>query len=949
MRVRSRALVLELVGLCALGGASCSEGDQLSTVAPELVLSPSELDFGEVPIGATGRGTVEVSNVGNAPLVVSDPMVAAPFFAEPLERTLAPGQSALMQVGFRPRNVETQTATLGVASNDVGSASTLVLLRGLGGQGSLTVSPSRIDLSGTPVGTRRVVELELENLGIAEVSGSVVLEPFEGVAHFSTDGGPVERDFVAPPQSRSLIELAYLPLVPGEHGGALRFEICGDGCGVEVEVVATAVQPAVRAEPVRVDFGEVGLGEQRVRNLTLRNGGNEVAQILALELPAGASVRFVSEPALPVELEPGGLLAVELAYAPTAAAALAEVLKVQLGAPVLLTVEVALIGQGVGPAFVVSPESLNIGPLRQDTPTRRLVLAVNAGSAEVEVTNLQLDGDAELSFETLPSLPVRLGGGESMDIPVLYSPSGVGTHTATLTVDSSDAATPRVQVPVRGARVDRACAMEPSRPTLEFGQVVPGYTRQQSVVLTNRGDASCLLSEGAFRAPVDAAVSLVGASPFPVSVAPGDTLTLTFEFAPSSESETKAIYAVRSDAPLAPWVNLGLVGTGKGYIDLVVQPRAVDFGEVGHTCPPTSQSFVVTNAGSGAVRIESTVVDTGSSGDLSIVASAAPVSLPVGASQDFTVEYAPSGTGRDEGNVLLRIDARSYEVVVPVMGDAVEAPLVIDTFEQRSSSNGVDVLFVIDNSCSMGDEQVELAQSFGQFIDGALQLGTQFRIGVTTTDVYFGRGLLVGPPLTPSTNGISAAFARQTAVGISGSGIEQGLEAAYLAVTSGLSSPNNRDLFRSSSGKAIVVVSDEDDYSPRPVPYYVAQLEAALGKPLFVGITGQAAGCNQPGQAGYSTPAPRYEQTVQSMQGLSLPICGDWASTLEQIGNRVFGLQSDFFLSRRARAGTVEVSVDGTRQPSDAYSVNGLGDQVSFVTPPSEGSVIEIRYTPLCQ
>lgn len=47
----------------------------------------------------------------------------------------------------------------------------------------------------------------------------------------------------------------------------------------------------------------------------------------------------------------------------------------------------------------------------------------------------------------------------------------------------------------------------------------------------------------------------------------------------------------------------------------------------------------------------------------------------------------------------------------------------------------VDVLLVIDNSGSMGDEQANLAANFGPFIERLEAAGADYRIGITTTDI----------------------------------------------------------------------------------------------------------------------------------------------------------------------------------------------------------------------
>src|SRR5690606_28599906 len=46
-----------------------------------------------------------------------------------------------------------------------------------------------------------------------------------------------------------------------------------------------------------------------------------------------------------------------------------------------------------------------------------------------------------------------------------------------------------------------------------------------------------------------------------------------------------------------------------------------------------------------------------------------------------------------------------------------------------------DVLLVIDNSGSMGEEQGNLAANFGPFIEELEKAGADFRIGITTTDL----------------------------------------------------------------------------------------------------------------------------------------------------------------------------------------------------------------------
>ncbi|MBC8068794.1 MAG: VWA domain-containing protein, partial [Deltaproteobacteria bacterium] len=53
---------------------------------------------------------------------------------------------------------------------------------------------------------------------------------------------------------------------------------------------------------------------------------------------------------------------------------------------------------------------------------------------------------------------------------------------------------------------------------------------------------------------------------------------------------------------------------------------------------------------------------------------------------------------------------------------------------QLTINRDVDVLFVIDNSGSMGEAQASLSRSFSVFIDVLEKAEANYRIGVTTTD-----------------------------------------------------------------------------------------------------------------------------------------------------------------------------------------------------------------------
>lgn len=134
-----------------------------------------------------------------------------------------------------------------------------------------------------------------------------------------------------------------------------------------------------------------------------------------------------------------------------------------------------------------------------------------------------------------------------------------------------------------------------------------------------------------------------------------------------------------------------------------------------------------------------------------------------------------------------------------------------------------DILFVIDDSGSMGDEQTLLQNGLDSFIQtlSSSTVSNQFQIGVTTTSVanYAGTtvppdGDLVGPILVSSSATLVADFRAQVAVGISGSPREQPFAAARKAIEKSafVGSPNY-GLLRPGARLAVVFLTDEDDCS----------------------------------------------------------------------------------------------------------------------------------------
>ena len=171
----------------------------------------------------------------------------------------------------------------------------------------------------------------------------------------------------------------------------------------------------------------------------------------------------------------------------------------------------------------------------------------------------------------------------------------------------------------------------------------------------------------------------------------------------------------------------------------------------------------------------------------------------------------------------------------------------------------VDILWVIDNSASMCDEQQSLRESFDLFVEALVFEGVDFNIAVITTDMIdplqSGRfqNMASGqqgpqcqlqidtskcpgvdgseaPPMVisssaaryqdasgaPDVEKIKNDFGCRATAGSSGDGIEQGLDAARSALSPALLQNHNAGFLRDDALLAIFFLSDENDCSLSP-------------------------------------------------------------------------------------------------------------------------------------
>ncbi|MCP4504501.1 MAG: VWA domain-containing protein [Deltaproteobacteria bacterium] len=272
--------------------------------------------------------------------------------------------------------------------------------------------------------------------------------------------------------------------------------------------------------------------------------------------------------------------------------------------------------------------------------------------------------------------------------------------------------------------------------------------------------------------------------------------------------------------------------------------------------------------------------------------------------------------------------------------------VISDVSEVHYQGGGaVDMLFVVDNSGSMQEEQLALGASFDRFIEGFLELDTDFHIGVTDMDYVGTAGALLGDPLflTQGTEDLIFAFRRNVNVGTNGSGTEKGLEAARQALGVAKTEGANRGFLREGASLAIVFLSDENDQSTADIDtYYDFFLGLKHGdtrRLLLSAIVGPS-----PNGCGTAETGSRYHELVQKADGISTSICDDDLG-MPAIGDVVSGYKKSFDLQGQPIEGTLRVVVNSEEllPESEAWSLSDDG-VVSFADGSTPEDCAEVQF-----
>lgn len=473
--------------------------------------------------------------------------------------------------------------------------------------------------------------------------------------------------------------------------------------------------------------------------------------------------------------------------------------------------------------------------------------------------------------------------------------------------------------------------------SLEFGTLGAGEEEIQSFAVRNIGNAPLRVSE----VRVDAGLAFrLPDEPGAFRVDPGEDWELIVAFSPKGQDENFGRIIVASNDDDTPEAPLDLLGYGD-VPDLVIEPALHDFGQA---FVPCGGEVELTLSNVGAQELVLDDIDYATQGGFEVPLSQLRGQLPFriapGGSTSLDVTWAPLLAGTETGTLQVwSNDPGGIEEAVQT-GEGAYVNTVTEIFKAPSEP-AVDVVFLVDNSCSMEkDNAPTLINNLPGFFGKLRELSDWQLIQVTNTD-----GCANGGILDAATPNVETRFADNAfdAWPIDETVFEALLEHAALALSKTGPGECNEGALREGAVLHIIIASDEPERSGIAWQTHLSAIESYVPSAELLRISGIV---DIYGKCGLGVPSGPggYEEAVDATGGSLLDICDpNWGANLPDLAEQVLDGVRTYTLSQLAVASTIDVTVNGV--PTTGFTYGAKTNAITVTEPlVGEGDVVEVTY-----
>jgi hypothetical protein len=653
---------------------------------PGLSISPTALNFSNVPGPTATQQTITLLNTDGATIQVAKPTLSsANFTAATNCATLTPNQSCAITVTFTPGTGPASGALqIPVAATLAGVATLATYTVPLTGatttqDAGLQIIPAQAEYGPQATGSSGATrQFTINNLTAKSLAVTVALP-----RQFVLTGSPC---LALAPNASCDFAVTFLPLTNGDITGTLFAQatpsdnsatlgglayVEGYGVGTGILTVAGLSSNSL------LNFGQLPSGQSIAKTVTLTNSG-PAGSLLTIrrvtsEWPflattaCGATLAATKSCTVTLTYTPLNQVGTEASPPPSTA----DVGTLTLESDAVSSPTLIDLSGSSTPAYVAAPS--NAAPLAAFTlsqssltfattmagnaSTPQTVTLSNTGTTTIHILSIATSTDFTASSTCATLLP-----GTSCTLTIVFTPQSTSTATTRISAAeiSSDSGTPLEFISLIGASSPPTLFIPQN--TLSFGTVVIGANAFLPLQITNTGVSAVTFygigATGEF-SPSSGSCPSGGAT-----LAPNTSCTLEIEFTPLQTGTLTGILSVSTSASTLP-ITATLTGIG-AQSQLQVSPSTLNFGSLAVGIPASLPLTLVNTGNASVSNIALTIT-----GDYAVTLPCASTTLAPGASCPVTITFTPAATGTRAGALTVSSSDPSSPINVPLLGSGI--------------------------------------------------------------------------------------------------------------------------------------------------------------------------------------------------------------------------------------------------------------------------------------
>ncbi len=637
--------------ICSSCGGGAPEPDafltrltESSSPAPQVLLKPGSVQFGQVPVGQVAPGAIiTLENTGNENLLLDSFSIAGANSGDFTQSnncpaTVIPTGTCTISVDFTPSIAGAESATLEISDNAPGSPQQAVL-DGTGLAAEAMVSPASISFGDQVQGTKSgTMSVTLTNNGNVTLNIEVLnlIGPDTAQFTFSAD----TCNAVLPAGASCSVGVIFAPMTTGSFSVSLEFMDNSNNNNSSQQLVpitgtGVAASPLVSLSTTSLAFGSQVVGSQSgAQTVTLQNNGSLPLTLSSISLAGTNPLEFALLGGNNACPQTGGTIAagatclISVAFAPQsvgAKSAQVMILDNAPGSPQLI----ALSGTGTTVSDTISPASLTFAGQELFTSSAaQAVTITNTGSGALTITSIAFLGPDAGDYTQKNNCSSVVNAGANCVVDVTFVPQAAGTRTASLAFTDNAPGSPQL-VALTGTGIAPTIGLSPA--SVAFGgQYVGTVSAAMSITATN-ASATALTLTG---------ITLGGTDPKDFSesdncsgsIGANSMCTLMVTFAPAAPGGRSALLSISYNSPGSPQ-SVPLSGTGTDF-----QLAAQASGSTSLSVPPGqaamySLQLMPLDGFSGAVMLSCTT----SAPQTTCAAAPSTLNVSNGANANFVV------------------------------------------------------------------------------------------------------------------------------------------------------------------------------------------------------------------------------------------------------------------------------------------------------------------------